>query len=145
MRYVRRLDLVSAPSCIDPQRASAYPRHKPNAFGRTFGLGSGWLGWSDPLQAEERLGVWRSCRFPVPQQSVTRPRLSRTPEWDWEVPSASHVVGSHIGDFTATWRSKSEEGVHMKNTGKRIFAAAIVFVVANAALLVVAGNLTSQR
>ena len=33
----------------------------------------------------------------------------------------------------------------MKNTGKRIFFSAIVFALANAALLVVAGNLTSQR
>ena len=33
----------------------------------------------------------------------------------------------------------------MKNTGKRIFFSVVVFALANAALLVVAGNLTSQR
>jgi len=33
----------------------------------------------------------------------------------------------------------------MKNTGKRIFVSMALFVLANAALLVVAGSWTSQR
>ena len=33
----------------------------------------------------------------------------------------------------------------MKNTGKRIFFSAVVFALANLSVLVVAGNLTSQR
>jgi len=33
----------------------------------------------------------------------------------------------------------------MKNTGKRIFFSVVAFAVANLAVLVVAGSLTSQR
>jgi len=39
----------------------------------------------------------------------------------------------------------NEDEVHMKNTGKRIFFVVVMFVVANAVLLVSAGAFTSQR
>lgn len=67
-----------------------------------------------------------------------------TPVGDWEVPAALDMVASHAGEFHAVQAVFRKKG-HMKNTGKRIFFAAIVFALANAALLVAAGNLSSTR
>ena len=39
----------------------------------------------------------------------------------------------------------ARDGIHMKNTGKRIFFAVTAFLVVNAGVVVLAGALTSSR
>ena len=39
----------------------------------------------------------------------------------------------------------ARDGIHMKNTGKRIFFAVVAFLVVNAGVVVLAGALTSSR
>ena len=77
-------------------------------------------------------------------QSLVAAIAPPTPVWNWEVPAALASTGSEAGDFLPRSLFGGRR-VHMKNTGKRIFFAAVVFALTNAAFLVAAGNFTSQR
>ena len=93
-------------------------------------LGRDWELWSPPCELIStifRLRHWP--RYPLVAREVpTAPVGVRT----------CRRVHRHIGEQFGS-------RVHMKNTGKRIFFSVVAFTVANLAVLVVAGSLTSQR
>ena len=65
--------------------------------------------------------------------------------WLGDPQAAFQESGDLDGELLALTKGNWEDGIHMKNTGKRIFAAIIVAALATVPFLVSAGSLVSSR
>lgn len=106
----------------------------------------------DSLVALARGRVWREdtgdsannrITFHLPYVGLRRPILLQG--WEaLETPrSPSHGEPVNLG--AKALKIHREDGIHMKNTGKRIFFSIVAFGLANLAIVVSAGAFTSQR
>jgi len=80
---------------------------------------------------------------PIQQSEERRLRCSPFPS-GWETCRNSYGAFALLEGCLGN-QALNEVGVHMKNTGKRIFAAVVLFVAVNGVLLVSAGAFASQR
>jgi hypothetical protein len=80
------------------------------------------------------------------------PPLSNGPQgpgflqgWEALGTSCSALCGEQMSWSASALEVHREDGIHMKNTGKRIFFSIVAFGLANLAIVVSAGAFTSQR
>ena len=90
----------------------------------------------------ERSDANRSCSPPLTYGPLGPGFLQG---WEALGTSRSALIGEPVIIGARALKVHREDGIHMKNTGKRIFFSIVAFGLANLAIVVSAGAFTAQR
>jgi len=109
-------------------------------------------GWEAPnvggciRRIRKRSGAWERLDSHTLSKTGQKWVVIHPKSWSWETPTTSSEiqVGRPGAMLVHPTRCKKRMG-HMKNTGKRIFAAALFVALVNVPLMVLAGVHLSQR